>query len=543
MPDDSIPKPNRFALLTFLASLPLLPLPATAATSPPADADNAAWDVGDRRQLFLDHRFVREASNVQSVAHRPRKTGEHTLVADRPWERGGLGPYSCVLKHGNAYKMWYHAMNTNLWDAAPVAGAICYATSEDGITWVKPDLGLVEYEGSLHNNIVIGHGAAGLRIGQDGMMVFADPNAPPNQRLRMVNRFNPNGEGKTDGINILSSADGIRWTPTHQNILASRPEPKGHHLDSQNVIFWDDLRKAYVAYVRRNLRASGSQGRAIARAESDQLAHFPATQDLPVVLEPEPPDPLHEGASVVDYYNSGALRYPWADDAYLLFPQAYYHYTRTLREFTRELPVNAGPLDTHFAASRDGIHWQRYDRQPFVPLGMQGEFDCHSARLIHGLVPDLAGREIYMYYRGSDWLHGWDRNARNRRILARAGLGASRDVTVFSRLVMRRDGFVSVRAGHGGGAFTTPPLRFTGRQLVLNVNTSATGYLRVGCLTETGQPIPGFGLADCLLIHTANDINRPVTWKGHADPGLPTNQPIRLQFEMRQADLYAFQFR
>ena len=31
---------------------------------------------------------------------------------------------------------------------------ICYATSKDGIHWEKPDLGLVEYNGSQRNNIV-----------------------------------------------------------------------------------------------------------------------------------------------------------------------------------------------------------------------------------------------------------------------------------------------------------------------------------------------------------------------------------------------------
>jgi len=534
----AIARASEFALLMFLASVPL---PAAAADTPPGQ--DAVWDVGNRRQVFIDGRFLQHAMNVELVAHRPRKTGERNLVADRPWERGGLGPYSCVLKDGAMYRMWYHAMATKLWDSSPTAGSICYATSQDGISWSKPDLELVEYEGSRRNNIVVGHGAAGLTIGQDGMMVFVDPNAPPAERLRMVNRFHPQGEDKSPGINILSSGDGIHWKRTHQSVLTYRSEAKGHHLDSQNVMFWDDGRRKYVAYVRRNLRLPASQGRAIARGESDQLGHFPVTQDLPVVFPPEPPDPVHGGVSVVDYYNSAALRYPWADDAYLLFPQAYYHYTRSLGEFSRELPTNAGPLDTHFAASRDGIHWERYGRQPFIPLGMRGEFDCHSARLIYGLVPDVAGREVYMYYRASDWLHGWDRNERNRQILTDAGLGATQDVTVISRVVLRRDGFVSVQAGHSGGEFTTPPLRFSGRQLILNVDTSATGFLRVACLTEAGEAIPGYGLADCGLIHTANEINRTVRWKGPTGAGLPASQPIRLRVEMRNANLYAFQFR
>jgi hypothetical protein len=360
----------------------------------------------------------------------------------------------------------------------------------------------------------------------------------------MVNRFSKTGEGKTEGVNLLSSGDGVHWKLTHETVMTYRPETKGHHLDSQNVMFWDEGLKKYVAFVRRNLKGGEDkgQGRAIARAESDWLGGFPLTQDLPVVFHPEPGDSLHGGQSVVDYYNSAALRYPWADNAYYMFPQAYYHYTRTLSEFSKKSPVNAGPMETVFAASGDGFRWERYDRQPFVPLGMKGEFDCHSTRLIYGLVPDVSGREMFMYYRGSDWLHGWDRTEENRKLLTDVGVGATQDITVLSRVVLRRDGFVSVKADYRGGEFTTPPLKFSGRNLRLNIDTSATGIARVACLDAAGKPIPGYTLEDCDIIHTANEINRTVKWKGQSDLGSLAGQPVRLRFVMRDTDLYAFQF-
>jgi hypothetical protein len=324
--------------------------------------------------------------------------------------------------------------------------------------------------------------------------------------------------------------------------MTYRPEVKGHHLDSQNVMFWDEGLKKYVAFVRRNFLEPERRGRSIARAESDHLGEFPLTQDLPVVLPAEPHDPLHGGVNVIDYYNSAALRYPWADNAYYMFPQAYYHYTRALHEFSKEWPTNAGPMHTEFAASRDGLKWERYDNEPFVRLGMKGEFDPHSVRVIYGLVPDLAGREMYMYYRGSDWLHGWDRDERNRKLLTAHGLGADRDITVLSRLVLRRDGFVSVRAGDQAGEFTTPPLRFAGRRLLLNVDTSATGIVRVACHDAQDKPIPGFSLEDGDFIHTANEIDRVVTWRGRAELPTPADGIVRLRIWLRHADIYAFQF-
>jgi hypothetical protein len=252
-------------------------------------------------------------------------------------------------------------------------------------------------------------------------------------------------------------------------------------------------------------------------------------------------DLYHGEVPVVDFYMSAAIKYPWAQDAYFMFPTAYYHYIKGLAEFPNEVPTNAGPLDTRFAASRDGINWERYDRRAFVPLGMKGELDWASTRVIWGLVPDVSGREMYLYYRGSDWLHGWDRDERNKRLLKEAGLDASQNIAVISRVASRLDGFVSVRGAYTGGEFTTPVLKFAGKKLTLNLDTSAAGIVKVEVLDAQGQPIEGFSLDDCDLIHTCNEIDRVVTWKRNSDVSPLAGKPVRLRFTIRDADLYAFQ--
>jgi len=452
---------------------------------------------------------------------------------------GGIGPYSSVLKEGNAYHMWYHCMASTQWDSAKDAGSICYAKSTDGIHWETPPLGLIEYQGDRKNNIIFGHGAAGYTIGQDGGMVFIDPNAPPEEHFRLIVRREEIGPG----LHVFSSSDGIHWKLTHRSIVTYTPMAKGHHLDTQNVVFWDDRIDKYVTYVRKNVREKNSQGRAIARGESDRLGGFPVVQDMPMVLGPDDLDLKHGGTAVVDYYLSAAIKYPWAEDVYLMFPTAYYHYIPgRLPEFPKDVPTNAGPLDTQLAASRDGMHWERFDRRPFVGLGMKGEFDWASARTVWGMVPDNTGRYLFMYYRASDWLHGWDRDERNKRLLTGAKLGADQNIAVLSRLILRRDGFVSARGAYTGGEFTTPPLTFTGRTLTLNVNTSATGIVLVEIQTADGQPIDGYKLDQCDLVHTANEIDRGVTWNGKSDLAPLSGKPVRLRFAIRDADLYAFQF-
>jgi hypothetical protein len=113
---------------------------------------------------------------------------------------------------------------------------------------------------------------------------------------------------------------------------------------------------------------------------------------------------------------------------------------------------------------------------------------------------------------------------------------------VVSRVVLRRDGFVSVHAPWTGGEFTTEPLKFAGGKLVLNVDTSAEGTVRVAVLDGEGKAIEGLGLKDCDLIHTANEVNRVVKWKGKADVSQWAGKPIRLRFGLKNSDLYAFQF-
>jgi len=488
-------------------------------------------DIGERRQVFVDDRFFAAASNVTLVVHPPRKTGERTLVPDRPWEQGGFDAYCSVLYAEGAYHLWY-----------PTRAGICYARSRDGIRWDKPALGLAEYAGSRSNNIVLGRGAGGIeRCSAEGM-VFYDPTAPLDQRFRYATRLS---DELKDTV-VFSSPDGVHWRLTHTQVLTfTHPEGR-QHLDSQNVIFWDDRLGKYVAYMRRNQFQPGFRGRSVARSESAHLGGFAEAQDAPIVLGPDAHDATLGGRPVVDYYTSGVIKYPWAQDAYYMFPQAYFCYPPgQLAEFPErgQHPANAGPLHTQFAASRDGMVWQRFDRRPFVSLGMKGDFDSKVARVFYGLVPSTDGRELYLYYLGSDQLHGWGRDERNQRLLRAAGLGPTEAITVISRLVLRRDGFVSARAAYDGGEFTTPPVRFGGRELVLNVDTSATGLVRCELQDANGRPLPGHALEDCDWIHTANEPDRPVQWRGRRDLSAWAGQPIRLRVVFRDADLYAFQFR
>lgn len=504
------------------------------------------YDISSRRQVFIDGRYLQNVKDIELKVHPPQKTNDLCIVCEHPWEQQ-LGFYHSVLKDGGIYHMWYTVCEQTD-DVNVLLRRIAYARSTDGIHWEKPELGLVEVHGTRKNNIVLGPGFEGIKGATHGCMVFLDPQAPLEERFRLVS--NPAELGKK--LQIFSSSDGIHWKRTHQNVMGFRSEK--HHLDSQNVIFWDTRIKKYVAYVRRNLRPTASQGRSVARAVSDNLSHFPDVEDCPVILGFDEKDPtkydpvIKQAIQIVDFYTNATFLYPWADDAYFMFPSEYFHYMSFLADYRKRRPVNAGSLDIRFAASRDGIHWQRYDRGAFVDLGLNEDWDSLSLYMVYGIVPAHQEQELYIYYTGSNILHGWNRpDSRNResnnRLLRRAGLAPAKEQYGISRLVIRRDGFISARAAYTGGEFTTPLLRFQGNELVLNIDTSASGLVRVEIQDERDKPMPGFGMRDCDPIYTTNQINRQVTWNGQSDVEPLVHKTIRLRFVMRDADLYAFQFR
>ena len=92
-----------------------------------------------------------------------------------------------------------------------------------------------------------------------------------------------------------------------------------------------------------------------------------------------------------------------------------------------------------------------------------------------------------------------------------------------------------------GGELVTKPLTFSGQELHLNFATSAAGSIRVALRRPDGSPIPGFSIADCNDVF-GDTLDRAVTWKSGSDVGGLAEKPVRLHFQLKDADLYAFQF-
>jgi hypothetical protein len=88
------------------------------------------------------------------------------------------------------------------------------------------------------------------------------------------------------------------------------------------------------------------------------------------------------------------------------------------------------------------------------------------------------------------------------------------------------------------GELITKPLMFPGSKLALNI--VSRGGTRVEVQDASGRPAPGFALKDCAPI-TGDSLDHRVSWKGGGLFEL-AGGPVRLRFELNDADLFALQF-
>ena len=458
-------------------------------------------EIASDKILLIDKEFFADSTGIRLKLHPARKTGERILFAEHPWESLELNWFS-VLQYGGKFQMWYECYDVDGWRTDGMAGddtSFCYAESTDGIHWTKPKLGLFEYHGSKDNNILFRQiGPPGARSRVHGAGVLVDPLAPTQQRFKAVSQGLFSGFGDEPyRVAGMTSADGLTWTRYPQPICPL-------FADSQYSGFWDQRLRQYVIYGR-----VGGHGRAIGRAASDRFDRF---EPLSLVLQSDEADPADS-----DLYNPACVQLPTADGVYLMCPSLYQHKPDT--------------LDIRLAVSRDGVQWTWPERETaFIPLGKPGESDSGSLYMANGCL--AVGDELWFYYSGSPLKH-------QEASFEKLSQPANR--RVFRRAVVQRDRLVSATAAAETGRITTPTLKFSGARLRVNANVRPRGVLRVGLLDEQGTPIPGRRTEDCQPI-AGDHLQTTIQWADGADVSSWAARPIKLRFDLEDADLFGFQF-
>jgi hypothetical protein len=142
----------------------------------------------------------------------------------------GMLLYGTVIKVGQTYKMWYlstpRADNQRPGDVELLKWwrPVSYAESKDGIHWILPNLGLVDFRGNKNNNIVrIDPSTSSYAHSYDFIAVWYEPEDPDAGRRYKMAYIVLDEKRKSGATATAVSPDGLSW-----KLLNTEPIQQGH---------------------------------------------------------------------------------------------------------------------------------------------------------------------------------------------------------------------------------------------------------------------------------------------------------------------------
>ncbi len=476
LPDEWPPRPEAFARED--------PVTPPYLAEPP---EVIPIDVG--RQLFVDD-FLIEQTTLERSFHQPDYHPDcPVLRAETPWEhhRARDIPFAAPFSDG----VWYDPDDQllKMWYMAGTGLTFGYATSEDGVHWERPTLNS-ERVGS-ENILTI------EPISRDSSTVWLDLNeTDPSRRFKMM-YFRA-------GLQMRVSADGINWSDS-----LGAPGPSS----DRSTFFYNPFRRVWVYSIR--LGGGRGVGRARYYFESPQFG-VPLWKDRHDLSRWACADRL-DRIKQIEYVDS-------LPDLYNLDATPYESLMLGLFSIHAKVAEGDRPKINYVTLgySRDGFHWARPDRRPFLDVSEDKTAWNYGNVQSAGGGCLVMGDELYFYCSG-----------RNSGRTPDDGTGGSTGLAI-----LRRDGFASMDAGEQPGTLTSRPVTFTGRRLFVNADCRQ-GSLRVEVLTAEGEPIPEFSLEQAVPL-SADATLAAIGWKETTDLSALSGTPVRFRFHLEQGRLYSF---
>lgn len=496
------------AVLSFSQSAPLY-----------GENDRPVITIGPQKHLFLDDALIASKKNVRRRVHAARKhEGNPVIRRTEPWENPFLILYGSVIRDEGRYKAWFKS-----------GDGVGYAESDDGITWIKPQLDLVLIDGRRTNLLFRQRGEKSgpeeLPYYHEIFGVSRDNREPdPSRRYKMGflsidfdhtgPRESPFLKGQRRGLGVAGSPDGIHWKRIDHWASEAICDGATHWM-------FDPALGRYVLF-GRTLKAlpevqsawSGfywyrrwHSGRAVARMESSDFVKWSHVDPdtAPVVMTADLQDP--PGTEIYSM-----MVFPY-ESVYIGLVQVFHARPDTCF------------LDVQLAVSRDGVRFERVEgRQTFLEAGGVGEWDRFNQSPANN-PPVVVGDELRFYYGGRTYRHapyeGKDTGPRA------GGIGLA---------TIPRDRFVSLEASFDGGEIVTHPLRLGGGRLHLNAR-SDFGEIVVEALPATTPTSDAARPPARSRPITADSLDAIVDWEGPAPD--PQGPPVVLRIRLSNACLYA----
>ncbi|MCZ6680672.1 MAG: hypothetical protein O7E52_25860 [Candidatus Poribacteria bacterium] len=505
----------------------------------------AMIDIGKRKQLFFDDYLIESLTNAKQGLNPAVKVDDNPILQpERPWEGNYMRPIKVIFDEtAQTFKMWYTASTTTvrLENGVPVPGGpaglgtesrgnvMCLATSDDGVHWERPSLGLVAFEGSTDNNILPER--ENRPTAPDFQDLHEKDAGKRYKALRMT------GGTQTRGMqyDLFYSPDALDWTPYEGNPVIDTGQELGRWAGRFQG--WDPIRQTYYVTMEASHHWRGPYGkRLVGRAESPDMIHWTEPEIILVPDENDFPD--------TEFYSMPVIAYEGV-------------YVGLLWIF-RTTNVTHHP---EVVFSRDGFHFQRNYREPFIPRGgARADFDSSS---VYAQDIIVHGNRILTYYIGT--------NSRSPEIALELGDKSTEGIGL---AISRLDGFVSLDGGKGWvvtdrsedelqhipgerqifnvpasfSQMVTRPFGFSGSRLHLNASMApiaagpGPGEVRVEILRANHKKLPGLTFDDADPI-TTSSLAHVVSWNGSSDVSALAGESIKLRFYFKNAKLYSFQFK
>jgi len=461
--------------------------------------EKGAVEIGSNLELFVDSFLIESMEGVHLKMQTPVDEG-NVMDFDKLWE-GPFSAYCTIIRDGDKLRMYYRGEPKSGKDGN-ANEVVCYAESEDGIHWAKPELKLYEIDGSKNNNVVLANATPVTH----NFSPFLDknPNAKPEEKYKAVG-----GLEKT-GLVAYVSPDGFHWKKLRDEPLIS---PRPHDFDSQNVVFWSEAEQQYVCYFRSWVEYD-KRYRSVARSTSKDFIHW--TEPVHMTFGDTPHEQL---------YTNQTSPYYRAPQIYVSISARFMKHRQVLtEEEAKALNVNPKYFkdcsDAIFMTTRGGNRYYRTFLESFIRpgIGLDNWVSRSNYPALNVVQTSPTEMSVYLnqdYAQPGAHLH---------------------------RYSLRIDGFISVNAPYTGGELITKPVIFKGDEMVINFSTSAAGYVKVELQDADGKPIKGFELDRSKEV-IGNEIEKKVTWKDLPDLKALNGKPVRIRFVMKDADLYSFRFK
>ncbi len=499
LPESRFPVALRRVLVGLAGFLSVLAIPAKA-EAPPAPAEVVLFGFDDHAFPFKNHVETHLYRGLRPrIVLRPGPAGSHDEV---------ILYYGTVIRIGDTFHMWY---NGNYGPLRPLNGferkscVLCYATSKDGVNWEKPNLGLVEFNGSKANNIV---DFPEPLLWSTASILYDPEESNPARRFKMAYE---GGSKDNPAIvfRVAFSPDGLHWTPSPKNpVVPSLFEMAGivkhnglYYVSGQNDFFAHRpiTSRRMVTYVSSDFETWSSS--AAVALDPGPDVNGPTVED-----DRDQYSEIHLGASM---WNRG--------NVILGFHGMWQGHPSGDRRLTT--------IDLGFVVSHDAIHFTEpvpgfriipAREQPESPVGV-------FPALVQGQGMENVGDETLYWY--SLWRGNYGSGVR-LVTWARDRLGG---LQPFRPVDHRYDSENAAGMPMRAETISTP-IDVLGAQASAFINASGLGehsQLRVEVLDEGFHPVAGFS-GEAAAVVAADGFRVPLKWKAGAN--LPASAgPLRLR--------------